>query len=299
MTDSAKNKLELWAEEQHQGILQLRYRVERTLFSEESEFQQIDIVETTGFGRMLFNDSIAMISERDEFIYHEMIAHPAMFVHPEIRRALVIGGGDGGTVRELLRHASVEHVRLVEIDPMVIKGCREHIPFTAAALDDSRVEVTVADGVAFVAETAERYDLVIVDSTDPIGPATPLFGEAFYQNVARVLEDNGVVVSQAESCFYELERQQSMLGILSATFRNTQIYNYVNLTYPGGLWSFSFATKGDLCPLRDFDPARVADAGLDFRYYSAEMHGAAFVLPQFQRDALGQWLTDVRKVSNP
>lgn len=293
MTESAKNKLDLWAEEQHQDILQLRYRVERTLFSEESEFQQIDIVETTGFGRMLFNDSIVMISERDEFIYHEMIAHPAMFVHPEIRRALVIGGGDGGTVRELLRHASVEHIRLVEIDPMVLKGCREHIPLTAAALDDSRVEVTVADGVAFVAETAERYDLVIVDSTDPIGPATPLFGEAFYRNVARVLCDGGVVVSQAESCFYELERQQSMLGILSATFRNTQIYNYVNLTYPGGLWSFSFATKGDLCPLRDYDPTRVVDSELKFRYYSAEMHRAAFVLPQFQKDALGQWLTGV------
>ncbi|MDH3626082.1 MAG: polyamine aminopropyltransferase [Acidobacteriota bacterium] len=290
MTDTAKNQLELWAEEHHQDILQLRYRIRRTLFSEESEFQRIDIVETAGYGRMLFNDSIAMISERDEFIYHEMIAHPAMFVHPGVRRALVIGGGDGGTVRELLRHPTVEHVRLVEIDPMVLRGCREHIPQTAAALDDPRVEVTVGDGVAFVAETEERYDLVIVDSTDPIGPATPLFGKTFYANVANVLNDDGIVVSQAESCFYELDRQRSMMEILSTTFGRARIYNYVNLTYPGGLWSFTFASRAALCPLGDLSPSRIADSGLEFRYYSPEIHRAAFVLPQFQNDALQRWI---------
>lgn len=290
MTETAKKPLALWAQEEHQGNLQLRYRVTRTLFSEESEFQRIDIVETSGYGKMLFNDSIAMLSERDEFVYHDMIVHPAMFTHPGVRRALVIGGGDAGTVRELLRHDSIEHVRLVEIDPMVLRGCREHFPFTAPALDDPRVEVTVADGVAFVRDTDERYDLVIVDSTDPIGPATPLFGEAFYRDVARVLADGGLVVSQAESTFYEEARQRSMLTILGGIFRRTRLYNYVNLTYPGGLWSFTIAAKGDLCPLRDFDPERVAASGMEFRYYSADIHRAAFALPAFQRKALRELL---------
>ena len=219
-----------------------------------------------------------------------MISHVPLFVHPGASRVLVIGGGDGGTVREVIRHPSVTHCRLVEIDPLVVEGCREHIPLTSAALDDPRVEVTIADGVRFVRETDERYDLVIVDSTDPIGPATPLFGEAFYTDVSRVLSDGGIAISQAESPFYEMERQKSMARILSRIFRRVRLYNYSNLVYPGGIWSFTFATKGDLCPLRDFDPARVAQSGLDFRYYNADLHRAAFALPEFQRKALQEWL---------
>jgi spermidine synthase len=291
MTETAKKKLDLWVEEQHQDILTTRYRTRRTLFSGESDFQQIDIVETAGFGRMLLNDSVVMVSERDEFVYHEMIAHVPMFVHPGVERALVIGGGDGGTVRELLRHPGVRHCRLVEIDPLVIDGCREHLPTMSAALDDPRVEVSVADGVEFVARTEETYDLIVIDSTDPIGPATPLFGAEFYGNVRKRLNAGGIVVSQAESAFYEMERQLSMLGILSGLFARVHIYNYVNLTYPGGLWSFSYATDSGLCPSGDLDVARVRRSGLDFRYYAADVHRAAFVLPAFQRDALSSLLT--------
>jgi len=295
MTETAKKPLELWVEENHRDFLVMRYRVERSLFSGESDFQHIDIVETAGFGRMLFNDSTAMISERDEFIYHEMISHVPLFVHPEVRRALVVGGGDGGTVREILRHRSVEHCRLVEIDPLVVQGCKEHIPQTAAALDDARVEVTIADGVRFVAETEERYDLVIVDSTDPIGPATPLFGPDFYRNVHRVLEDGGIVVSQAESSLLELEAQQSLLKILNEVYARVYLYNYVNMTYPGGLWSFSLASKGDSCPLADFDPERVAASGIEFRYYNPAVHHAAFALPSFQARALADYLSPLKK----
>ena len=284
MTETVKQELELWAEENHQDQLSLRYKVSRTLYSGESDFQRVDVVETRGFGRMLFNDSIAMLSERDEWVYHEMIAHVPMFVHPGVRRALVIGGGDGGTVRELLQHPSIESVRLVEIDALVVEACREHIPVTAAALDDPRSTVTIADGVEFVARTDERFDLVIVDSTDPIGPATPLFGSRFYADVARVLEPGGLVVSQAESPFYEPERQRSMLKILSGEFERTAIYNYSNLTYPGGLWSFTFA--GNLCPVGDFDVSRVDAAGLDCRYYNKAVHRGAFILPEFQRKNL-------------
>lgn len=291
MTETAKQRLELWVEELHQKQLGLRYKVRRTLYSGESDYQQIDVVETEGFGRMLFNDSIAMVSERDEWVYHEMIAHVPMFVHPRVARVLVIGGGDGGTVRELLRHPSIETVRLVEIDALVVEACREYLKLTSQALDDPRVTVTIEDGVKFVKDTDERYDLVIVDSTDPIGPATPLFGAEFYGNVKRILECGGCVVSQAESPFYEPEQQRSLLTILSETFERTAIYNYSNLTYPGGLWSFTLAGRRDLCPIADFDAARFDRENLECRYYNRAIHRGAFILPEFQRANLGALLS--------
>jgi spermidine synthase len=291
MTETAKKKLQLWVEEHHEDFLTMRYRVEKTLFSGESDFQHIDIVETSGFGKMLFNDSTAMISERDEFIYHEMIAHVPLFVHPGAERVLVIGGGDGGTVREVLKHPGVRHCRLVEIDPLVVEGCRKHIPVTSAALDDPRAEVTIGDGVEFVATTDERYDLVIVDSTDPVGPATPLFGPEFYGNVHRVLEEGGIAVSQAESCLLELDAQKSLLRIISAIYERVHVYNYTNMTYPGGLWSFSLATKGQLCPLENFDEGRVRSSGIEFRYYNPMIHRASFALPTFQAQELAPYLT--------
>ena len=227
-----------------------------------------------------------MLSERDEFVYHEMIAHVPLFVHPGAERVLVIGGGDGGTVREVLRHPGVRHCRLVEIDGMVVEACRKFIPQTAAALDDPRVEVTIGDGVEFVARTDERYDLVMVDSTDPVGPAKPLFGAEFYGNVARVLREGGMVVSQAESPFFDLDQQRSMLEILKRSFRRVRIYNYANITYPGGSGRSPSAPGAISVRWRDFDPARVAASGLEFRYYSPEVHRAAFVLPSFQREGL-------------
>ena len=164
----------------------------------------------------------------------------------------------------------------------------------AAALDDPRATVTIADGVAFVADTDERFDLVIVDSTDPIGPATPLFGAEFYANVARVLEPGGLLVSQAESPFYEAERQRSVLTILSEAFERSAIYNYTNLTYPGGLWSFAIACNGGLCPIGDFDASRVDELDLECRYYNKAIHRGAFILPEFQRRNLAGLISPFR-----
>lgn len=291
MSEAAKKPLDAWAEELHQRTLRLGYKLRRTLYSGESDFQRVDVVETESFGRMLFNDSVVMLSERDEWVYHEMISHPAMFVHPGVKRALVVGGGDGGTVRELLRHPSVEHCRLVEIDPLVVEACREHLTVTAKALDDPRVEVTIADGVAFVADTDQRYDLVVVDSTDPVGPAKPLFGEKFYADVSRVLEPDGLVVSQAESPFYMAQEQRGLLKILRAGFRRVHLYNYSNITYPGGLWSFSMAMNADRCPIENLDVDRLRGSGLEFRYYGESVHRAAFVLPAFQQANLASYLT--------
>jgi spermidine synthase len=296
VTDDVKRAAESdhWVEEDQDEFVHVRYRVERQLHTTRSAFQRVDVVETTGFGRMLVNDGTIMLSERDERIYHEMIVHVPMFVSPSVERVLVIGGGDGGTVREVLRHASVSYCRLVEIDGEVIEACRRHIPQTAAALEDPRVEISIEDGVSYVAETAERYDLVIVDSSDPVGPALPLFGAEFYGNVERILTDEGIVVSQAESPFYEASTQISLVKVLSGLFRRVRIFNSSNLTYPGGLWSFSFAGKGDLCPVGDFDGKRVERSGMSFYYYNPAVHRAAFALPAFQLEQLGDLLTPLK-----
>ena len=287
--EAPENK-DLWIEEHHRDFFASRFRIKGVLFTGQSEFQKVEVVETVGLGRMLLNDGLVMLSERDEFVYHDMIAHVPLFVHPNPERVLIIGGGDGGTAREVLRHPGVKRCRMVEIDKMVVDACREFIPLTAGSLDNPRLEVTIADGVEFVAETDERFDVVLVDSTDPIGPAEPLFGQEFYKDVARVLTDQGIVVSQCESPFLEIEIQRSMLRILDELFTHTHIYNFANIAYPTGLWSFSFASMG-LCPLKNFDPARVRQSGLDFEYYSPDVHRAAFALPEFMRLELQDFLS--------
>ena len=282
--------MDLWIEERHRDQVAMRFRVNKVLFSARSPYQQVEIVETAGLGRMLLNDGLVMISEKDEFIYHEMISHVPLTVHPDPQRVLVIGGGDGGTVREVLRHPSVKSCKLVEIDRMVVDACKEFIPQTSACLDDPRVTVCIEDGVKFVAETDERFDVVLVDSTDPIGPAAPLFGEAFYSNVRRVLSEQGLVVSQAESPYCELPTQASLLGILHKLFPCCHIYNYCNMTYPAGLWSFSFVSKG-LCPLANLSVERSRALAEGCRYYSEHVHRAAFALPAFMQRELGDCLT--------
>jgi spermidine synthase len=279
-----------WVEERHRGITSKGFLARRVLFEGKSPYQTVTIVETVGLGRMLLNDGMVMLSERDEFIYHEMISHVPLFVHPNPERVLIIGGGDGGTAREVLLHPEVKIYRMVEIDEMVVNACREHIPLTASVLTNPRLQLTIGDGVKFVADTDERFDVVLVDSTDPVGPAQPLFGEPFYRNVLRILNDGGVVVSQGESPFYEAETQRSVLRVLHAVFEHTHIYNFPNLTYPGGFWSFTFASQG-LCPLADFDPARVAASGIHFRYYTEEIHRAAFALPAFMKDEVQDYLS--------
>lgn len=272
----------LWAEEPVQGYLGMRFRVEETLFSGRSAFQKVDVVRTAGHGVMMFLDSLVMLSERDEFVYHDMISHVPLFVHPNPKRVLIIGGGDGGTAREVLRHPGIERVVMVEIDGMVVEVSRKFIHQTACALDDPRLELRIEDGVKYMAETQEQFDVILVDSTDPIGPAAPLFGGQFYQDVHRVLAADGIVVSQGESPWYMHEGQRSVLESMRKVFSHVFLYNYTNLCYPGSLWSFAMATKGRH-PLRDFDPARVKASGLEFQYYNEAIHRAAFCLPEFQR----------------
>jgi len=275
----------LWVEEQFQDFLGLRIKVEKVLFSGKSEFQTVDVVETKGHGKMLLNDGLIMVTERDEFAYHDMISHVPLFVHPNPKNVLVIGGGDGGTAREVIRHKSVEKCVMVEIDGMVVDACKQHIPQTSCALDDPRIELIIGDGVQYVKECGKKFDVIIIDSTDPIGPAAPLFGPEFYADVNNCLDENGIVVSQGESSWYAMDIQKSLLEVLNGEFNNTFLYSFSNLTYPGGLWSFTFASN-KLDPLKDFNPQRVSDSGLEFDYYNSELHTAAFALPNFVRKGL-------------
>lgn len=291
---SSPSELDLWVEELIGDFAGQRFRVLETIHVSESKFQKLSLVDTAGHGKVLFLDGLVMCSERDEFVYHDMIAHVPMFVHPNPKNVLVIGGGDGGTAREVLRHKGVARVVMVEIDGEVVEVCREHFKQTSCSFDDPRLELRIEDGVKYMAETQERFDVILVDSTDPIGPATPLFGEAFYNNVKRVLNDDGLVVAQGETPFYEADAQRLILQNLSKSFDQLYMYNYANLCYPGGLWSFVMATKG-LCPMGDFDEARVAASGLAFNYYNSETHRAAFALPQFQKNKIGDLLTPFKK----
>lgn len=277
-----------FVEEKHDDF-SYRYKITERLYSDKSEFQEIEVYNTTGFGKMLLNDGYVMVTDRDEFVYHDMIAHVPLFVHPNPKNVLVVGGGDGGTAREVLRHSSVESCVMVEIDPLVIEACREHIPQTSSVFNHEKLELLVQDGVKYVKTTDKKFDVVLVDSTEPFGPAAELFNKSFYDDVFRVLTDDGIVVSQGESCFYDLHRQKSLMGIISQVFPLTTIYNYHNLTYPGGLWSFTFASKG-LNPIKDFDTTRVLNSGLEFQYYNPDMHKGSFALPTFQRNEIKEFI---------
>lgn len=280
---------ELWIEEKFEDYLGLRFKIEKTLFSGRSEFQSVDVVETKGHGKMLLNDGLVMVTERDEFVYHDMIAHVPLFVHPAPKNVLVIGGGDGGTAREVLRHSSVNKCTMVEIDKMVVDACREFIPQTSKDLDNPRMNLVIGDGVKFVKETKEKFDVILVDSTDPIGPAQPLFGPEFYNDIYNCLADDGIVVSQGESGFYASEMQGKLLSIISERFPVSTIYNFSNLTYPGGLWSFTFGSK-KLHPINDYDDKKVDESGLEFQYYNKDIHRGSFAIPTFMRNNLKSYI---------
>ena len=292
MTNASKEpqvtESDIWITEEHKSFLRQGYRIKEILFHGRSEFQCVDIVDTYGHGRMLLNDGLVMVSERDEFIYHEMISHVPLHVHPHPKRVLIIGGGDGGTAREVLKHPEVESCTMVEIDKMVVDACIQHIPLTAQCLTGHpKLELKIEDAVGYAARSKETFDVILVDSTDPIGPAQPLFGKGFYQNIFHRLNKDGIVVSQGESHHYESEIQKSMLKILKTLFPITQIYSYSNLTYPGSLWAFTFASK-KWHPLRN-----IRENGLSgLKYYNNEIHRAAFCHPQFVNDQLRDLLSD-------
>ena len=195
--------MDLWFSEKHTPNVKFSIRVDRQLYSGQSDFQRIDVFESPEFGRILVLDGYLMLTEKDEFIYHEMIVHTPLAVHPHVKNVLVIGAGDGGAVRELTRYPEIGRIDLAEIDGQVIEVCKKFLPQTSCKMDDPRVHIYVEDGLKFVRRHADEYDLIIVDSTDPFGPGEGLFTKEFYGNCYKALKEDGIMVNQHESPFYE------------------------------------------------------------------------------------------------
>lgn len=279
--------MELWFTEKHTPNVKLSIKVDRQLYSGSSEFQRIDVFESKEFGRFLTLDGYMMLTEKDEFIYHEMIVHVPMAVHPMVRKVLVIGGGDGGTVRELLRYPTIESIDLVEIDELVVEVSKKYLPQTAGCLGDSRISFYFEDGLRFIRHCESIYDLIIVDSTDPFGPGEGLFTKEFYGNCFKALKEDGIMVNQHESPFYQEDgfAMQRAHKRIVESFPISRVYQAHIPTYPSGHWLFGFASK-KYHPVKDCNGVKWNTLGLGTKYYNTQLHNGAFALPNYVEEML-------------
>ena len=273
--------LELWFTEDQTKDLRISCRVKEVLYHGRSKYQEIVVVDTYEYGRLMALDGAIQITEKDEFTYHEMMAHVPLHAHPSPRKVLVIGGGDGGTLREVAKHSEVESIELVDIDEEVIKVSKRFFPTVSVGFDDDRVQVKVEDGVEYVKQRKGYYDVVIVDSTDPVDIAKVLFEEPFYRSIHEALKDDGVFVAQTESPFCELDILRGAYENIKRVFENVWIYWGAMPTYPSGMWTYTIGSKR-----YDVTVPRRA-CTVETRYYSSEVHKAAFSLPPFVREWVG------------
>ena len=279
--------MDFWFSEAQTPNVKLSIRVDQQLYSGKSEFQRIDVFDSPEFGRFLTLDGYMMLTEKDEFIYHEMITHVPMAVHPKVRDVLVIGAGDGGGIRELTRYPEIEHIDMAEIDPLVVEVCKKYLPQTACRLDDPRLSIHYEDGVRFVRSKENCYDLIIVDSTDPFGPGEGLFTREFYGSCFKALREDGIMVNQHESPFYQADAaacQRAHKRIVES-FHISRVYQAHIPTYPSGHWLFGFASK-KYHPLRDLKETQWNLRGLKCRYYTTTLHKGAFYLPAYVEELL-------------
>ncbi len=279
--------MQLYYTQQQTDDIRLSIKVKQHLFTGESEFQKVDIFDSEEMGRCLIIDGIVMLTSKDEFIYHDMIVHIPMATNPNIKKALVIGGGDGGTVRELTRYSTLEQIDMVEIDKMVVDACREYIPLTAGKLDDKRVTLRFEDGAAFIKNTKTSYDLIIVDSTDPIGPGEGLFTNEFYQDCYNALSSDGILINQCESPFYEKNAKEMRRAArkIQKLFPISTVYQYNMPTYPSGHWLFGFASK-TFDPIKDFNRDHWLSLGIETKYYNPDLHIGSFMIPTYVKKQL-------------
>lgn len=272
--------MDLWVHEQHQQKIALSYKVKSVLHDSQSEYQSVSIVDTVAMGKMLLLDGMIMTNEVDEFIYHELITHIPMLAHPNPKTVLVIGGGDGGTIREVLKHPSVEKAVLCEIDGTVIEVCKKYLPSIACALDNPKVDIQVQDGAAFIARNPAAFDVILIDSTDPIGPGERLFTKAFYEHIKAALTENGVMANQSESPISVPEECTRINTMLRSVFPVVRPYTACVPSYPGAQWSWTFCSKG-LDPLTGLDGKRLDALIPDCKYLNASTHQAVFALPNY------------------
>ncbi|KUG04720.1 spermidine synthase [hydrocarbon metagenome] len=265
--------MELWVTEYQTPAIGFSCKSTETLRVEQTTFQHLSVIKTEQFGKMLLLDGMVMTTEKDEFVYHEMISLVACNSHPRPENVLIIGGGDGGTLREVVRHPAVKHGTLVEIDERVVQASRDFFPSLSCAFEDAKSQVLIEDGIKYVKEHKNCYDIVIVDSTDPVGPAVELFSKSFYENVFEVLKDDGMLVVQSDSPYYHPDVVKMAYNGIAGIFPLTRLYLANIPTYPSGLWSFTIGSK-------KYAPENLVheyDNGC--RYYTRNLHQAAFQLP--------------------
>lgn len=243
----------LWYTEKQTKNFGITMKINKTLHTEQTDFQKLEMAETEEFGNMLFLDGMVMTSEKDEFVYHEMVAHVPLFTHPNPEHVLVVGGGDGGVIREILKHQSVKKATLVDIDGKVIEYSKKFLPSIAGKLDDPRVEVKVDDGFMHIAESENEYDVIMVDSTEPVGPAVNLFTKGFYAGIANALKEDGIFVAQTDNPWFTPELITNVQRDVKEIFPITKLYLANIPTYPSGLWTFTIGSK-------KYDPLEVEDS---------------------------------------
>ena len=279
--------MELWYSEFHTGNVKLSVRINRQLFSGESEFQRIDVFESEEFGRFVALDGEIVFSDKDEFIYDEMVTHVPMTVHPNVKNVLIIGGGDGGVARELIHYPQIESIDVVESDKMFVDVCAEMFPDIAQGLKDERVNIYYEDGLRFLRNKKARYDLIINDSTDPLGHTEGLFTKEFYGSCYKALRDDGIMVYQHGSPFYDEDEVEcrKMHRKVFRSFPVRRVYQAHIPPCPSGYWLFGFASK-KYHPLEDFRPERFDNLNIETWYYTTNLHRGAFMLPKYVEDLL-------------
>ncbi len=291
-------KRDVWFTDKDENVaLSLRH-TGNLLYHAKSEYQQVRVFESYAYGKVLSIDDMVMVTEKDEFVYHEMLTHPAMFLHGDVKKVLVIGGGDGGTIREVFRHKSVDQVVMVEIDENVVEASKLHFPTVACEFDNPKLELHIADGIEYLKNcAAEQFDLIIIDGSDPEGPAEGLFSASFYKNAYRALKENGILSLQSEGPMFNAEAFLDLNKCIVDIFGNASVDRYLAFisTYPTGMWSFTVARKGGELKHGEFDIAEAAifSQKNDLQYYTPDMHFAAFALPPFVRKMLAEKLETV------
>ena len=274
--------MEMWFHDEHTDNVKLAIRVDYQVFSAQSEIQRIDVLESKEFGKILVVDGDLMLTEKDEFIYHEMISHVPMAVHPQVEKILVIGGGDGGVVRELAKYDTVEQIDVVEADPLLVEVCRKYFPQMECSLNDPRVHIYHEDGLRFIRSKSDAYDLIIIDSPNPFGAGEGLFTKEFYGNCFNALHEDGIMINQHESPFYKEEafQCQRMHKRIIESFPISRIYQAHIPSYPSGHWLFGFASKR-YHPIHDMDGIQWKLRGIQTKYYLPRLHEGVFALPAY------------------
>jgi len=263
--------------------------VDKVYFENKTDHQHLIIFENAKFGRVMALDGIIQTTEADEFIYHEMLSHVPLLTHGNVKRVLIIGGGDGGILRETCKHTSVEHITQVEIDDQVVEMCKTYLPnHSAGAYNDPRVNIVINDGARFVRECTEKFDVIISDSTDPIGPGDVLFTSDFYADCKNCLADGGILVTQNGVAFMQLDEVTTTAKRLKPYFADQTFYCAAVPTYIGGVMTFAWASdnKAYRSTTVETIKQRFNAANITCRYYNPAIHMASFALPQYIENAL-------------